>query len=212
MTGPVGRQRATGAPVVGRFIDPASGLVTVKIGPGEHYVSSNGNEIIMTALGSCVAACICDPVAGVGGVNHFMLPHSVAGAWDTEAASLRYGNFAMPRLIDDILERGGQPGRLEIKLFGGARLGSDGGEIGRRNVRFVEQYLHEGGLPWLVAELGGTVARRLIYSPMSGRAFVLELPAQALLRQGEVPAHATGQRMPPALRRNDRDRPTRGAP
>lgn len=205
-------EAATGVAIIGRFLDPASGHVAVKIGPGEHYVSGDSNEIIMTALGSCVAACIRDPVAGVGGVNHFMLPHSDAGAWDTEGASLRYGNFAMPRLIDDILRRGGQPGRLEIKLFGGARLGSDGGEIGRRNVHFVERYLQDKGLPWIVAELGGTVARRLIYMPLNGRAFVLALPAQVLLRSGEEPAHAAGPRMPPALRRRDPCRPMRGTP
>ena len=202
MTERMDERRTTGAPIIGRFLDPTSGHIAVKIGPGEHYVSANGNEIIMTALGSCVAACIRDPIAGVGGVNHFMLPHSDAGAWDTEVASLRYGNFAMPRLIDDILQRGGQIGRLEIKLFGGARLGSDGGEIGRRNVSFVERYLQDASLPWVVAELGGTIARRLIYMPLNGRAFVLGLPAQTLLRNGEEAARGTGQRMPPALRGN----------
>ncbi|WP_419727796.1 chemotaxis protein CheD [Lichenicola sp.] len=165
----------------------------------------------MTALGSCVSACIRDPVAGVGGVNHFMLPHSDAGAWDTEAASLRYGNFAMPRLINDILQQGGHSGRLEIKLFGGARLGGDRGRIGGLNVSFVERYLQGVGLPWVVAEVGGTVARRLIYMPVSGRAFVLELPAQTLLRQGDEPVHAKGQRMPPALQGGP-GMPVTGAP
>lgn len=201
----------TDALLIGRFRDPTSGHIAVKIGPGEHYVSVDANEIIMTALGSCVSACIRDPVAGVGGVNHFMLPHSDAGAWDTESASLRYGNFAMPRLINDILQRGGQSSRLEIKLFGGARLGSDCGRIGSLNVSFVERYLQGVGLPWIVAEVGGTVARRLIYMPLNGRAFVLELPGQALLRQGEEPAHFKGQRMPPALRAGP-GTPMTGAP
>ena len=80
--------------------------------------------MITTVLGSCISACIRDSASGVGGMNHFMLPHYVVGAsaaWGvTEVnAGTRYGNFAMEHLINDILKRGGDRRNLEVKVFGG---------------------------------------------------------------------------------------------
>ena len=46
----------------------------VKVFPGEYYLTDRSDEILVTVLGSCVAACIRDPFAGIGGMNHFMLP------------------------------------------------------------------------------------------------------------------------------------------
>jgi chemotaxis protein CheD len=165
-----------GTPPVTRFLDPATGCMVVKVGPGEHHVTSEPNETISTVLGSCIAACIRDPVAGVGGLNHFMLPTSIDGVWGKASASLRYGNFAMERLINDILARGGMRSRFEIKLFGGARLGSDHGRIGERNARYVEAYLNAEGMAPVVRQMGGTRARRIVYHPIDGRACMLELP------------------------------------
>ena len=74
---------------------PASAPKMIRIGPGEHYVTTAKDELIMTVLGSCVAACIRDPIAAIGGMNHFMLPASTSGMWGATSANLRYGNFAM---------------------------------------------------------------------------------------------------------------------
>src|ERR1700753_3915035 len=89
----------------------------IRINPGGHYVTRN-NELLVTVLGSCVAACIRDPVAGVGGMNHFMLPepgNCNGSGWEEDSCSMRYGNVAMEWLINDILARGGLRHRLEIK-------------------------------------------------------------------------------------------------
>jgi chemotaxis protein CheD len=157
---------------------PCKGKRIVKVGPGEHHVTDLPEVAIATVLGSCVAACICDPVVGVGGLNHFMLPESIVGTWGQATASLRYGNFAMQRLINDILMRGGQRSRLEIKLFGGGTLAQDYGRIGERNADFVESYLRAEGLVPLVRQLRGQRARRVLYYAVSGRALMQELPDQ----------------------------------
>lgn len=159
-------------------MSPCDGKRIIKVGPGEYLVTDDAEVAIATVLGSCVAACICDPVAGVGGLNHFMLPESVDGAWGEASASLRYGNFAMERLINDILKRGGQRTRLEIKLFGGGSLAQDYGRIGERNAHYVESYLQAEGMVTLARQLRGTRARRIIYHGVSGRAFMQELPDQ----------------------------------
>lgn len=173
---------------------PGAARVVVKVGPGEHHVTDARDTAILTTLGSCVAACVRDPVAGVGGLNHFMLPRSNDGVWGKAAASLRYGNFAMERLINDVLARGGRRSRLEIKLFGGARLAPDHTAIGPRNADYVEGYLRAEGMAPVVRQLRGTLARRLLYVPSTGRAFVRELPAESA-RIAELETRL-GQAMP----------------
>ena len=161
-------------------------MKTIKIGPGEHYVTRHPDELIVTVLGSCIAACIRDPLAKVGGMNHFMLPASESGAWGQVSATLRYGNFAMERLINDILCRGGQRNRLEIKVFGGAAMLATGAAIGGQNADFVEHYLKEENMPIAARHLRGLHARRVEYAPMTGKVMMLELISdQAMVARAE---------------------------
>lgn len=155
--------------------NPAAGRRVTRIVAGEHHVSTDPENAISTVLGSCVAACIRDPVAGIGGMNHFMLPSSDLGTWGRASASLRYGNFAMERLINDILSGGGLRRRLEAKVFGGAHLLNDTIGIGERNARFVQDYLTAEGVQVLAADLFGRHGRKLIYLPVAGVAFVSPL-------------------------------------
>lgn len=172
--------------------DPRHGRLVIKLGPGDHAVSACPDTLLLTVLGSCVAACIRDPAAGVGGMNHFMLPESPDGRWGRASFSLRYGNFAMARLIGDILRQGGQRRRLEVKLFGAGRIGPDTSGIGERNACYIEHYLKTEGLAPLVSELRGLRARRIAYMPVSGRAFMSELPAGGESAAGiVVPRRAT---------------------
>jgi chemotaxis protein CheD len=150
-------------------------LKRIKIGPGEHYVTQRADVVILTVLGSCVAACIRDPVAGVGGMNHFMLPEGRTGAWGGASANMRYGNFAMEQLINDILRQGGHRSRLETKVFGGARMMAQGAAIGHQNADFVEAFLKAETMPIAARHLRGAHARRIEYLPAAGRVRMLEL-------------------------------------
>lgn len=147
----------------------------IKIGPGEHYVTRQRDETIITVLGSCVSACIRDPVAGVGGMNHFMLPESENGRWGGASANMRYGNFAMEQLINDMLRHGGRRSRLEIKVFGGAQMITAGGTIGHQNADFVEAYLKAERMPITAHHLRGKHARRVEYEPLGGKVRLLEM-------------------------------------
>ncbi len=158
---------------VGVEVEPS--FLTRKVGPGECHVTGDGRCVIVTVLGSCIAACIRDPLAGVGGMNHFMLPQSSDGEWGLASAHLRYGNFAMERLVNDILKRGGQRRRLEVKLFGGAAIGGIDSSVGRRNTEFVVTYLRNEKLMIAAQKTGGTQPMRVHYFPVSGRARVREL-------------------------------------
>lgn len=163
-----------------RYRDPEFGAMVVKVLPGQHYVTDDHEEMLVTVLGSCVAACIRDPAIGVGGMNHFMLPHSADGSWGDHSASLRYGNFAMEKLINDVLKRGGQRSRLEVKLFGGGRVLNNSISVGDRNVAFVEAYLKAEDVSVAARDLLGDNARRVHYFPVTGKVFVKHLhPAEA---------------------------------
>ncbi len=160
-----------------RFFDSEEGRWIVKVLPGEYYVTADENEIIATVLGSCVAACIRDSKTGFGGLNHFMLPEEKGQGWSGADASLRYGTFAMERLINEIVRTGCPRERLEIKVFGGAVLQSSHALIGSQNSDFVRRFLGKEGLEIQGEDLGGPHARRIHFHPVSGRArrkFVME--------------------------------------
>jgi chemotaxis protein CheD len=155
-----------------RFYDATQAAWVVKILPGEYYATDDKEEVLVTVLGSCVSACIRDPVRQVGGMNHFMLVQNksgASGAWGNELESARFGNFAMEKLINDLLKRGCQRERMEIKVFGGANVTSSRNEIGTENGDFVLRYLKAEGLPCAAQDLGGIYPRRIIYFPMTGK-------------------------------------------
>jgi len=157
-----------------RFWDPQMQHWTVKILPGEYYVT-RGDDAISTVLGSCVSACVRDPVRNVGGMNHFMLPEEVSsgagGAFDSAAGlATRYGSYAMESLINDLLKLGATRERLEIKLFGGGRVLSGMTDVGARNIAFVRNYVHLEGYSIAAEDLGGTQPRKVVYFPATGRA------------------------------------------
>jgi len=149
--------------------------VMAKIKPGEYYVTRS-DDVLTTVLGSCVAACIRDPERGVGGMNHFMLPLKGAHHGVVDDA-LRYGNFAMEHLINDIVKYGGRKQNLEIKVFGGANIGGIGQDVGRTNAEFVCHYLASEGYRVAGKDLGGMWARKIIYFPESGRLLLKKLEA-----------------------------------
>lgn len=156
--------------------------MSVKILPGEYYASVQ-DEIITTVLGSCVSACIHDPEAGVGGMNHFMLPEPSAngGRWgDSEAGRCtRYGSDAMEQLVNAILKAGGVRERLRVKIFGGGRMFAKMADIGQRNIEFVHKYLAAEGLQIAAEDLGGAHPRQLRFHPHSGRTQVRRLRSSA---------------------------------
>ena len=144
-------------------------MVTVL--PGDFYTTGKNDEMIVTILGSCVAACIRDPFAGVGGMNHFLLPDG-ASASD---APLRYGAYSMEKLINDILKMGGQKNRLEVKVFGGGNVIESSAMIGDKNVNFIKKYLKQEEIKISQEDLGGTSARRIHYFTDTGKVMMRKI-------------------------------------
>jgi chemotaxis protein CheD len=155
------------------------GVVTT-VHQGECFVSGDNALAYATVLGSCIAACIRDVVARVGGMNHFLLAAQSGTSRDRYGASARYGAFAMEQLINMVLTRGtGKKSNLQIKVFGGGMLNAALTDIGAKNIAFVREFLDNEGYRMASHDLGGTFARKVVFQPSTGRAFVRRLDSAA---------------------------------
>ena len=166
---------------INRYYDPVKKIDAAKILSGEFYVSLNG-EMISTVLGSCISACIRDPIANIGGMNHFMLPidnKNIGKQMTKEQLSVasRYGDFAMEKLINVIISNGGKRKNLEVKVFGGGRVVSQlhSSDVGERNIEFVKEYLHYEGLDIVSEDTGDVYPRKVHYYSDTGKVLVKKL-------------------------------------
>lgn len=149
----------------------------VAVVQGEFMVSADPEVQLSTILGSCVAVCLHDPVARLGGMNHFLLPF---GQEEGNNRPVRYGVFAMEMLINALMKDGARKNRLQAKLFGGARISTELRDIGQSNAAFARDFLATENIPCLAESLGGTNARRLIYQPATGHARMLLVPSSSV--------------------------------
>ncbi len=133
---------------------------------GDYAVARDDSSVLTAILGSCVSACIRDPVAGIGGMNHFLLPEARSGS----SEQVLYGAQSMELLINALLKAGARRDRLEAKIFGGARMIAGLSDIGQSNGEFARRFLRDEGIPCLAESIGGTKARRIRFWPASGRA------------------------------------------
>lgn len=160
-----------------RYYDQNLELTVVKLMTGDCYVTDEPRQMLVTILGSCVSACMRDPVIGVGGMNHMLLPGTGGSAKvkDDPGYSTRFGVFAMEELINGILKLGGRKDRLEVKIFGGGNVIKNSAMIGTKNVTFVKEFLKNEGLKVSAEHVGGSLPRRIHYYPDTGKVMMREL-------------------------------------
>ena len=137
------------------------------------YMATETPASVSTILGSCVSVCLWDPKSGIGGVNHFVLPH-FAG---TGRLSPRFGNVAVESLIESLCALGTGADRLMAKIFGGAGvLGTaNGQDLGARNVEVARELLEREGIPIVGEDVGGSHGRKLIFHTDAGTAWIKRL-------------------------------------
>jgi chemotaxis protein CheD len=161
------------------FYDSHFKAPAVKVLPGEYFVDTE-DVLIQTTLGSCIAACLWDRAANVGGLNHFMLPEG-------NGESGRYGLFAMELLINEMLKKGANKTRMEAKVFGGGAVisGMSSLNVGERNTNFVLDFLKTERIPVVSKDVMDVFPRKVCYLPRSGKAMVKRLAAasDAILQQ-----------------------------
>jgi chemotaxis protein CheD len=157
------------------YFDRHFDIDAVKILPGEYYATARP-MLIVTVLGSCVAACIRDRVSGIGGMNHFMLPFNNE-AVEPGGASACYGIHAMEILIDQLLNMGARRRNLEAKIFGGGNLikGFTVDNVGERNAVFVRDYLKLEQIPIVAEDLLDIYPRKIYFLPEQDKVMVKKL-------------------------------------
>jgi len=141
---------------------------TVTLMPGECYVSKD-DVVIGTILGSCVSACLYDPVSRIVGMNHFLLSgrqnNPTDKVWHSEAG--RYGIHSMEIIINGMLKLGALRDNIRAKAFGGASIlpaanrGNGFASVGEMNSRFVLEFLKNEGMRLVSSDLGGYEGRAI---------------------------------------------------
>lgn len=160
--------------VVFRHGDPATdGARRVFLHAGHLWVAREATEIT-TILGSCVAICLWDEIAGVGGMNHYMLPYDIGN----QHASPRYARHATNMLLQALHTAGAEVGRLRARIYGGACiLGTPGGghDLGMENVLVARERLRAEKIPVVEDHTGGNHGRKIIYDTGTGNATVMKV-------------------------------------
>ncbi len=158
------------------YYDRTFDMEASKIVPGEYYVTRR-DMVLVTVLGSCVAACIRDKTSGIGGMNHFMLPKSTHEKSGWASASARYGAYAMEVMINQILKQGAKRENLEAKLFGGGAVikNMNTMNVGDDNAKFALEYLRKEKIPVISQDLLGTLPRKVYFFPHTGKVLVKKL-------------------------------------
>lgn len=145
---------------------------------GENAVVSAPDTVISTLLGSCIAVCLHDAQAHIGGMNHFLLGEPGRGQTVAATDMNRYGLHAMELLINAMMHKGASRHRLCAQVFGGGNIQAAFGPIGTRNAEFAMRFLKTEGIPVQQANVGGTQARKVEFRAWDGIA-TCTLVAQA---------------------------------
>jgi len=151
------------------FVPVEETPASVYLHPGQIFAASH-SVLVSTVLGSCVAVCLWDPVARVGGMNHFLLPRGKGP---------RYANEAMTQLIDELTSRGAFVARMVAKVFGGACVipGFTGARqaIGAQNTEAALSFLAAHSIPVRAEQTGGRRGRKLLFHTGTGQAYVKDI-------------------------------------
>jgi chemotaxis protein CheD len=151
------------------FVDAVTGDSSTRILLGGGYISRAPRRLL-TLLGSCVAVCLYDPAAGVGGMNHFMLPQRSANVPLPDDG--RYGDDALSWLMHGVVRLGADKQRLRAKVFGGARAMGPSNGVGLDNINFARRFLEKNRIQIVAEEVGKRVSRQIRFETDTGRAFV----------------------------------------
>ncbi|MBI5643255.1 MAG: chemotaxis protein CheD [Deltaproteobacteria bacterium] len=133
--------------------------------------AQSGQHMITTVLGSCISVCLWDAALHFGGMNHYLLPF-----WNGDGLQTpKYGNVAIPMLVEKMISLGSSRGNLRAKVFGGANILENSSgllNIGARNISFAETALIENRIMVLGKDIGGTAGRKVMFLTSTGEVFV----------------------------------------
>ncbi len=158
------------------YFDKALGTHVVSVMAGAYHWTRAEDVALSTMLGSCVAVCVCDTRAGIGGMNHFLLPKAPAGEDTPNSHAYRYGSAAIESMLNALFARGAAKNGLSIKIFGGSKvLNGVSADIGQKNIEFTRRFFQRENLRIDSEDVGGTQARRILFYPKTGKVLLKAL-------------------------------------
>lgn len=137
---------------------------------GEIAVAKTPDNLIASAVGSCLVITLYDPKLKIGALAHAMLPsRGVSRATHHEIRDTRYVNIAIDESLRQLNTLGAKREDLEAKLIGGANmfpaLKSD---IALDNISCAKEKLSKEGIRIVGESVGGNQGRSVEFSISSG--------------------------------------------
>jgi len=142
--------------------------------PGDIFVTDK-KYIIKTILGSCVSIILWDKKNKIGGINHFVL----SGVKIKENTS-RYGEIAIPKLINSILNKGAKIENLNAIIVGGAKNKHLSSKVGDLNIILAKEILNKYKINIKSLVEGGELGRRIIFDTFTGEIDIEKIGDESL--------------------------------
>lgn len=147
--------------------------ITVDI--SDKKISRSSEDVIVTySLGSCVGLTLFDPVAGIGGMIHCMLPLSKIDPEKAKIKPCMFVDTGVASLLGEMYKLGAQRQNLIAKVAGaGSPLGREETfRIGQRNYTILRKFLWKNNILIDKEDVGGSKARTLYLYMADGRTTV----------------------------------------
>ena len=141
------------------------------IGIADMKMTQGEGMLVTYALGSCIGICLHDPKLKLGALVHIMLPLNMETG---RKNPMKYADTGIRETIKQMEAKGASRSRMTVKIAGGAKMfeisgGSGLGNIGQRNIESVHTILRNEGIRLLAEDVGGKVARTLLFDVASGQ-------------------------------------------
>ena len=154
----------------------------ITVGIADMKMAQGSGILITYALGSCIGLCFQDPRLRLGALLHIMLPLNMEAG---RTNPLKYADTGIRETLRQMEARGASKARITVKIAGGAKMfevkGGNLGNIGQRNIESVHTILRQEGIRLLAEDVGGSVARTLMFDPVSGQGCIKSYGRQDVL-------------------------------
>ena len=142
----------------------------ITVGIADMKIAQGSGILITYALGSCIGLCFHDPRLKLGALLHIMLPLNMETG---RKNPMKYADTGIRETLRQLEAKGASRGRITVKIAGGAKMfevkGGNLGNIGQRNIESVHTILRQEGIRLLAEDVGGNVARTLLFDVVSGQ-------------------------------------------
>ena len=145
----------------------------ITVGIADMKIARATGMLITYALGSCIGICLYDQRIKLAALIHIMLPLNMEPG---RKNTMKYADTALRETLKQMEAQGASRSRITAKIAGGARMfevsGGSLGNIGQRNIDSIHMQLKREGIQLLREDVGGSVARTLLFDPATGLACI----------------------------------------